>query len=54
MRILHNGIYRDMTPEEVAEMQAQAQEPVEEVKTTEERLAELEEAISLLLGGATE
>ena len=53
MRIYSNGVYRDATIEEVAEMErlAGAYHPPE--KTPEERIAELEEelkAAKILLG----
>lgn len=48
MRIYENGIYRDMTPEEIAELEklaAEAPAPVPE-PTPEERIAALEKADS--------
>lgn len=58
MRISINGIVRDMTPEEIAEMNALAasvaeQEP-EAVPTAEERITALEEALEMILSGVTE
>ena len=62
MRICENGIYRDMTAEEVAELEklaAEAPAPVPE-PTPEERIAalekdnaELREAMEALLTGVT-
>lgn len=53
MKIYDNGIYRDMTPEEIAYWeQAAAQQPAQE-PTPEERIAALEEelaATKILLG----
>lgn len=50
MKICENGIYREMTPEEIAEFEAMvAEQPVPE-PTAEERLAALEEAMLELLG----
>lgn len=58
MRIYDNGIYRDMTQEEIAEIEAfnanSNTPPIETPKTTEERLAELEQALTMLLEGALE
>ena len=52
MKICENGIIREMTPEEIAELEAlAASEPVPE-PTAEERLAVLEEAMLELLGVA--
>ena len=55
-RICENGKYRDMTPEEIEEMERRAAElPEPELTpTNEERIAELEEALELLLSGVTE
>lgn len=63
MRICENGVYRDMTAEEVAELEklaAEAPAPAPEL-TPEERIAalekdnaELREAMELLLSGVTE
>ena len=60
MRICENGIYRDMTAEEVAELEKLAAEaPVPEL-TAEERIAalekdnaELRDALDALLTGVT-
>ena len=52
MKICENGIIREMTPEEIAELEAlAASEPVPE-PTAKERLAALEEAMLELLGVA--
>ena len=53
MRICENGIYRDMTPEEVAEFEKLvAEQPVPE-PTPEERIAALEAAmLEMIMGGA--
>ena len=49
-----NGSYIDMTAEEIAELEAlAAEQPVPE-PTPEERIATLEEALNMLLSGATE
>ena len=54
MRICENGIIRDMTAEEIAELEALAAEQLAPEPTPEERIAVLEEALELLLSGATE
>lgn len=54
MRICENGIYRDMTPEEIAELERLAAEQPAPEPTAEERIAVLEEALNMLLSGATE
>ena len=52
VKIYDNGIIREMTPEEIAELEKlAASEPVSE-PTAEERLAALEEAMLELLGVA--
>ena len=51
MRQYKNGQYVDMTEEEVA---ALFQDNVEHEPTVEERVAELEEALALLLSGVME
>lgn len=54
MKICENGIIRDMTAEEIAELERlAAEQPVPE-PTPEERIAVLEEALDLLLSGVTE
>ena len=52
MKIFENGVAREMTAEEIAELEAlAASEPVPE-PTAEERIAALEEAMLELLGVA--
>ena len=52
MKIFENGVAREMTPSEIAELEALApSEPVSE-PTAEERLAAVEEAMLELLGVA--
>lgn len=60
MRICENGIYRDMTAEEVAELEKLAAEMPAPEPTAEERIAaleqdnaELRDALDALLTGAT-
>lgn len=60
MRICENGIYRDMTAEEVAELEKLATEQPTPEPTPEERIAalekdnaELHEAMEALLSGVT-
>lgn len=60
MRIYENGIYRDMTLEEIAELEKLATEMPAPEPTPEERIAalekdnaELREAMEALLTGAT-
>lgn len=61
MRICENGIYRDMTSEEVAELERLAAEMPAPEPTAEERIAALEQdnaelrsAIEALISGVTE
>lgn len=54
MKKVVDGIVLDMTQEEIAEMQANNNAVEEQPKTTEERLAELEQAFTMLLEGALE
>lgn len=49
-KICENGIIRDMTPEEVAEYEALAQEAPMPEPTAEERLEALEGAMLELMG----
>ena len=49
-----NGITREMTAEEVAEMEQLAAEIPEPQPTAEERIVALEEALTALLEGVTE
>lgn len=60
MRVCENGIYRDMTAEEVAEMEKLAAEAPAPEPTAEERIAvlekdnaELRDALDALLSGVT-
>lgn len=60
MRIYENGIYRDMTPEEIAELEKLATEMPAPKPTPEERIAalekdnaELRDALEALLTGVT-
>lgn len=54
LKININGITREMTAEEIAEMEAMAAEMPEAQQTAEERIAALEEALAALLEGAIE
>ena len=54
MKICENGIIRDMTAEEIAELERLAVEQPAPEPTAEERIAVLEEALNMLLSGATE
>lgn len=58
MRIYENGIYRDMTPEEIAELEKLATEmpapeptPEERIAALEQDNAELRDALEALLTG---
>jgi len=52
MRIYDNGIYRDATEQEIAEMQAMAEQEQEVLPSAEERLEALENAmLEMMLGG---
>ena len=60
MRIYENGIYRDMTTEEIAELEKLAAEapvpepsPEERIVALEQDNAELREAIEALISGVT-
>ena len=60
MKICENGIIRDMTPEEIAELEKLVAEAPEPEPTPEERIAalekdnaELREAMEALLSGVT-
>ena len=60
MRIYENGIYRDMTPEEIAELEKLAAEvpapeptAVERIAALEKDNAELRDALDALLKGVT-
>lgn len=61
MRICENGIYRDMTAEEIAELEKLAAETPAPEPTAEEHIAALEQdnaelrsAIEALISGVTE
>lgn len=54
MKICENGIIRDMTAEEIAELERLAAEQPASEPTPEERIAVLEEALNMLLSGVTE
>lgn len=54
MKICENGIIRDMTAEEIAELERLAAELPALEPTAEERIATLEEAINMLLSEVTE
>ena len=45
-------VYRDATPEEIEAMEQK--EPIDQPKSPEERITELEEALDTLLSGRTE
>lgn len=47
-RIYDNGIYRDMTPEEIAALEAQATEAPAPTPTIEERVASVEEDTAII------
>lgn len=49
-----NGFTREMTAEEVAELEALAAEMPQPEPTPEERIAQLEEVLALLLSGVVE
>lgn len=60
MRICENGIIRDMTPEEIAELEKLATEmpapeptPEERIAALEQDNAELRDAMEALLSGVT-
>ena len=50
MKICENGIIRDMTPEEIEELEALAQDAPTPPPTAEERLDALESAMLELMG----
>lgn len=54
--IFENGVgrFEDMTAEEIAELEQLAAEQPAPEPTQEERIAVLEEALNMLLSGATE
>lgn len=49
MRIYDNGVYRDMTQEEIEECNKQQQEQAPQAPTLEERIASVEDVILSLL-----
>ena len=54
MKICENGIYRDMTAEEIPQLEQLAAETPAPEPTAEERIVVLEEALNMLLSGVTE
>ena len=50
MKICENGVIREMTPAEIAEIERLASEVPEPEPTAEERLSALEEAMLEILG----
>ena len=54
MKICENGIIREMTPEEIAEFEALAQEAQMPEPTAEERIEALESAMLELMGVHTD
>lgn len=50
MKICENGVIREITPAEIAELEKLAKEVSEPEPTAEERLAALEEAMLEMLG----
>ena len=48
MRIYDNGIYRDMTPEEIAELEKMQTEAPAPTPTIEERMASVEEDAKII------
>lgn len=54
MIINSDGVYRVMTPDEVAEYERMLSEMPNTALTPEERIAQLEEALNMLLEGVTE
>lgn len=54
MKINDNGVVRDMTAEEIAEMECRNAENHQPSTTLEDQIAELQEALALLLSGVTE
>lgn len=57
MKIFENGVVRDMTPEEIAALEAQATEAPAPTPTPEEEIAALKAQLTaletILLGGET-
>ena len=54
MKININGVIREMTEEELKEYNEAVSAEQHEAAPMEERVAELEEALSMLLSGVTE
>lgn len=58
MKIFENGVVRDMTPEEIAAMEAQATEAPAPAPTPEDEIATLKAQLTaletILLGGETD
>lgn len=54
MKKIVNGKVFDMTAEEIAELESQQIVVEEQPQTVEEQVAELREALDLLLSGVTE
>lgn len=54
MKIDINGVIRDMTEEELKEYNEAVSAENHEATPMEERIAELEEALAMLLSGVTE
>lgn len=54
MRVLDNGVYRDMTEEEIEAMKRLEENTPKPHRTLEEQVLELREALDLLLSGVTE
>lgn len=56
MRVYDNGVYRDATPTEIAEMERMAAEMPQPEPTPEERMTEIEAALielaAMMAGGA--
>lgn len=48
MRIYDNGTYRDLTPEEIAALEAQATEQPAPTPTIEERVGKVEEDTAII------
>ena len=54
MKVYENGKLRELTAEEISELERMAAEMPAHEPTTEERISELEEALALILSGVTE
>lgn len=50
MKICENGIIRDMTPEEIADLEALAHDAPTPMPTTEDRIEALESVVLEILG----